>query len=202
MFAIEKMCKVFKVSKSGYYHWFNRKPSTRHVDEQQALKLIKEIHQASKSRYGSPKITFELKKKGVSISRPRVARIMKNANIRSVVHKRFRVCTTDSNHNYPVAKNLLNRNFKPETTGKAWVSDLTYIKTTDGWLYLTVIIDLADRKVVGWSLSQTMKTSDTVIPAWKMAITNRPITTQLIFHSDRGVQANPMSSHRQVCRLL
>jgi transposase InsO family protein len=78
---------------------------------------------------------------------------------------------------YAVAKNLLNRNFTPESTGKAWVSDLTYIKTTDGWLYLTVIIDLADRKVVGWSLSQTMKTSDTVIPAWKMAIKNRPITT-------------------------
>jgi putative transposase len=188
MFAIEKMCKVFKVSKSGYYHWLNRKLSTRQVDEQQALKLIKEIHQASKSRYGSPKITYELKKKGVSISRPRVARIMRKARIRSIVHKRFRICTTDSNHTYPVAKNLLNRDFTPQNIGKAWVSDLTYIKTTNGWLYLTVIVDLADRKVVGWSLSQTMKTSDTVIPAWKMAIKNRPITTQMIFHSDRGVQ--------------
>jgi transposase InsO family protein len=182
------MCKVFKVSKSGYYHWLNRKPSIRQVDEQQALKLIKEIHQASKSRYGSPKITYELKKKGVSISRPKVARIMKNANIRSIFHKRFRICTTDSNHNYPVAKNLLNRDFTPKYTGKAWVSDLTYIKTTNGWLYLTVIVDLADRKVIGWALSQTMKASDTVIPARKMAIKNRPITTQLIFHSDRGVQ--------------
>jgi putative transposase len=188
IFAVEKMCKVFKVSKSGYYHWLNRKPSARQVDEQQALKLIKEIHQASKSRYGSPKITYELKKKGVSISRPRVARIMRKASIRSIVHKRFRICTTDSNHNYPIAKNLLNRNFTQENIGKAWVSDLTYIKTTDGWLYLTVIIDLADRKVLGWSLSQTMKTSETVIPAWKMAITNRPITTNLIFHSDRGIQ--------------
>jgi transposase InsO family protein len=188
IFAIEKMCKVFKVSKSGYYHWLNRKPSTRQVDEQQALKLIKEIHQASKSRYGSPKITYELKKRGVSISRPRVARIMRKASIRSIVHKQFRICTTDSNHNYPVADNLLNRNFTPENIGKAWVSDLTYIKTTNGWLYLTVIVDLADRKVIGWALSQTMKASETVIPAWRMAIKNRPITTQLIFHSDRGVQ--------------
>ena len=81
-------------------------------------------------------------------------------------------------------------------------SGSTYIKTIEGWLYLTVIVDLADRKVIGWALSQTMKASDTVIPAWKMAIKNRPITTQLIFHSDRGVQANPMSSHRQLCRLL
>jgi transposase InsO family protein len=115
-------------------------------------------------------------------------RSMRKANIRSIIHRRFRVCTTDSNHNYPVAKNLLNRNFTPKNIGKAWVSDLTYIRTTQGWLYLTVIIDLADRKVVGWSLSTTMKTSYTVIPAWKMAITNRPITTNLIFHSDRGVQ--------------
>jgi transposase InsO family protein len=166
----------------------NRKPSARRVDAQQALTLIKEIHQTSKGRYGSPKITYELRKKGIFISRPRVARIMKNANIRSIVHKRFRVCTTDSKHNYPVAENLLNRNFTPEKTGKAWVSDLTYIRTALGWLYLTVIIDLADRKVVGWSLSQTLNTSQTVIPAWKMAITNRPITTNLIFHSDRGVQ--------------
>jgi putative transposase len=138
--------------------------------------------------HGSPKITYELNKKGVSISRQRVARIMRKASIRSIVHKRFRICTTDSNHNYPVAKNLLNRNFTPENIGKAWVSDLTYIKTMDGWLYLTVIVDLADRKVIGWALSQTMKASETVIPAWKMAIKNRPITTQLIFHSDRGVQ--------------
>jgi transposase InsO family protein len=187
------MCKVFKVSKSGFYHWLNRKPSTRQLDEQQALKLIKEIHQASKSRYGSPKITYELntyelKRKGISMSRPRVARIMRKARIRSIVDKRFRICTTDSNHNYPVAKNLLNRNFTPENIGKAWVSDLTYIKTTNGWLYLTVIMDLADRKVVGWALSQTRKTCDTILPAWRMAIKNRPITTNLIFYSDRGVQ--------------
>lgn len=151
LFAIEKMCKVFKVSKSGYYHWLNRKPSARQVDEQHALELIKEVYKTSKSRYGSPKITYELKKKGLQISRPRVARIMKKANIRSIVHKRFRVCTTDSNHTYAVAENLLNRNFTPENIGKAWVSDLTYIRTTQGWLYLTVIVDLADRKVIGWS---------------------------------------------------
>ena len=99
--------------------------------------------------HGSPKITHELKKKGLSISRPRVAKIMRKANIRSIVYKRFKICTTDSKHNYPVAENLLNRNFAPQTTGKAWVSDLTYIKTTEGWLYLTVIVDLADRKVIG-----------------------------------------------------
>jgi transposase InsO family protein len=102
---------------------------------------------------------------------------------------------------YAVAENLLNRNFTPESTGKVWVSDLTYIRTTQGWLYLTVIVDLANRKVVG-ALSPTMKTSHTVIAAWKMAITNRLITTDLTFHSERGVQANPISSHHQVCMLV
>lgn len=150
--------------------------------------LIKEIYKKSKGRYGSPKITIELQKSGIQISRPRVARIMKSHRIKSVVHKRFKVQTTDSNHNYSIAENLLNRNFTPERTGVAWVSDITYIKTLEGWLYLTTVVDLGDRKVIGWALSQTMKTSDTVVPAWKMAIKNRPVTSELIFHSDRGVQ--------------
>ena len=158
-----------------------------------ALKLIKQIHKESKCRYGSPKITVELCKRGVQISRPRVARIMRKAGIKSIVHRRFRIQTTDSNHNYPIAKNLLDRNrpptrFTPIRIGKAWVSDITYIKTLEGWMYLTTIVDLGDRKVIGWAMSQTMKASDTVIPAWKMALKNRIITSELIFHSDRGVQ--------------
>jgi putative transposase len=188
MFAVEKMCRAFRVSRSGYYNWLNRKPSARRVGNQNILQLIREIHRESKGRYGSPKITGELQKRGIRISRQRVARLMKAAGIKSIVHRKFRMKTTDSNHSYPIAKNLLDRNFAPGTVAKAWVSDITYIKTTQGWLYLTVIIDLADRKVVGWSLSQTMKTCDTVIPAWKMAIKNRPIGAELIFHSDQGVQ--------------
>jgi putative transposase len=188
MFAIEKMCRVFKISRSGFYHWLTRKPSARRINNQEALRLIKELHQKSKGRYGSPKITIELRNRGVRISRPRVARIMKAHGIRSIVHKRFRVQTTDSNHNYPIAKNLLDRDFTPEKTGKAWVSDITYIRTLEGWLYLTTVVDLGDRKVIGWALSQTLRSCDTVIPAWKMAVRNRPITSNLIFHSDRGVQ--------------
>lgn len=176
------------MSRSGYYAWLRRKPSARRVETQEVLKLIREIHKESKGRYGSPEITRELHKTGIQISRPRVARLMKVAGIRSIVHRKFRVRTTDSNHNYPIAKNLLDRNFAPGAVAKAWVSDITYIKTTQGWLYLTVIVNLADRKVVGWSLSETMKTAHTVIPAWKMAVKNRPITADLIFHSDRGVQ--------------
>ena len=146
VFAVGKMCKAFKVSRSGYYHWLNRaadrrEPSARQIDNQEVLRLIREIHQQSKGRYGSPKITLELQKRGIQISRLRVARLMKVAGIRSVVHRKFRMRTTDSNHNYPIAKNLLDRKFAPGATAKAWVSDITYIRTTQGWLYLTVVVD-------------------------------------------------------------
>ena len=194
-FAVEKMCKAFKVSRSGYYDWLHRKPSVRRIQTQEVLRLIREIHKESKGRYGSPKITRELHKRGLQVSRPRVAKLMKKAGIRSIVHKKFRVKTTDSNHHYPIAKNLLDRNFSPGQLAKAWVSDLTYIKTRQGWLYLTVIMDLADRKVIGWSLSQTMKASDTVVPAWKMAVKNRPITAELI-------RAASASIRTEVCSML
>ncbi|MEO0332810.1 MAG: IS3 family transposase, partial [Bacteroidota bacterium] len=140
LFAVERMCKTFKVSRSGYYQWLNRKPSAREIDNQDILQLIREIYKESKGRYSSPKITHELRKRGIHISRPRVARIMKRANIRSIVHKKYRVNTTDSNHSYPIAKHLLGRHFMPNNIGEAWVSDITYVKTIQGWLYLTVIL--------------------------------------------------------------
>ncbi len=187
-FAIEKMCKVFKVSRSGYYNWLNRKSSPRALENQSAKEMIKAIYNGSKGRYGSPKITEELKVRGIKLSRPRVARLMRSEGIRSIVHRKFRVVTTDSNHDYKVSDNLVNRNFKVFEPGKVWVSDITYIRTDQGWLYLTIIMDLFDRKIIGWSLSKTLKAKDTVINAWKMALINRPIKNRLIFHSDRGVQ--------------
>jgi transposase InsO family protein len=116
-----------------------------------------------------------------------VARIMKKANIRSKIARKY-VVTTDSKHKYPVVGNYLDRNFHPAELAKVWVSDITYIRTQQGWLYLTVILDLGDRKVIGWSLSQGLTARQTSISAWRMAIKNRPVTRNLIFHSDRGVQ--------------
>ncbi len=112
---------------------------------------------------------------------------MRKAKLRSIVKKKFKV-TTDSSHKFPVPENILDRDFKPGILGAVWVSDITYIRTKQGWLYLTTVIDLGDRKIIGWALSLTMKTIDTVIPAFKMARKRRPITQELIFHSDRGVQ--------------
>jgi putative transposase len=151
--------------------------------EQEILKAF----QNSKNTYGSPRITQVLNQKQIKVSRPRVARIMKKVHLRSIVKKKFRV-TTDSSHKFSIPENKLDRNFKPGTLGAVWVSDITYIRTKQGWLYLTTVIDLGDRKVIGWALSTTMKAADTVIPAFKMAQRNRPITQQLIFHSDRGIQ--------------
>ena len=123
----------------------------------------------------------------MAVSRPRVARLMKQAQLKARMKKSFKA-TTDSKHDYAVSENLLNRQFCATATGQVWVSDITYIRTVAGWLYLTVVLDLADRKVVGWALSQTMKANDTTVAALKMAIGNRPITKPLLFHSDRGVQ--------------
>jgi transposase InsO family protein len=113
--------------------------------------------------------------------------MMKKMGLKSIVKKKY-VVTTDSKHNFPASENLLNRQFSASRPGEVWVSDITYIKVARGWMYLTVILDLYDRKVVGWAMSESLKAVHTVIPAWKMAIKNRPITKKLILHSDRGVQ--------------
>lgn len=163
----------------------------------------------SKKTYGSPRIQKELSKNGIKVSRVHVASLMREENIRSVIKRRFKV-TTDSSHKYPVVENKLNRDFNPEKLNSVWVSDITYIRTGEGWLYLTSVIDLFDRKAIGWSLSHTMKTRDTVIAAFRMAIRHQKIPKdhQLIFHSDRGIQyagdefVNEIGKFRQMQRSM
>lgn len=187
MFPVEKMCKVLRLSRSSYYSWINRKLSTREQENKVLEKMISEIHLKSRGTYGSPRISRELQELGFLASKPRVARLMKSNGIQSKIRKKWKV-TTNSNHKYPVVPNKLNREFTTKNPSEAWVSDITYIATKEGWLYLTVILDLWDRKIIGWALSKTMYAKDTVIPAWKMANDNRKINTPLIFHSDRGIQ--------------
>jgi putative transposase len=187
IFPIEKMCKVFNLHRTSYYSWLKRKPSSRDLYNRDLSEEIRGIYRESKNTYGSPRITIALHNSGIIISRRRVARLMREMKLRSIFRKKF-VVSTDSKHNYPVAENKLNRDFTVDGQGIVWVSDITYIRTSQGWLYLTVILDLADRKVVGWSLSSFLKASDTTVAAWKMAVKNRPVTQELIFHSDRGVQ--------------
>lgn len=186
-FPVEKMCKIFKVSRSSFYDWCHYNRSSRDKENRALLFEIQRIHEESKASYGSPRITDELRARGFDVSRPRVARLMKQKGIRAVHAKKF-VVTTDSKHSYPVVENKLARDFSAEQAGKKWVSDITYIKTPGGWLYLTVILDLFDRKVIGWSQSSDMTAQNTIMTAWRMAVGNRPPSEHLIFHSDRGVQ--------------
>jgi transposase InsO family protein len=186
MFSVLEMCRVLEVSRSGYYRWLKRKPSQRAIDNKRLDAEIREIYDSSKGRYGSPKITEELQDRGRRVSKNRVARRMRDAGLRSKVRRKYRV-TTDSKHHFPVAPNLLERNFTAETPDKVWVSDITYLATRSGWLYLTVIIDLFSRMVVGWALSSSLS-HEMVVTALKRAIKRRRPGDGLIFHSDRGVQ--------------
>jgi len=193
--------------KSSYYKWLKNGPSTRWQENEKLLVEIMDIFEDSEGTYGSPRMTKELKARGWNVGKNRVAKMMRAADIRARKPKRF-VVTTDSKHNYPVVPNVLDRKFRATRPGQIWVSDLTYVRTKNGWLYLTVIIDLYDRKVIGWSMSTGLSAEETVIPAWLMARWNRPITQELIFHSDRGIQyackefANILNANKLITRSM
>ena len=182
------MCRVLGVSTSGYYYWLKHPVGIRAGKQQHLLGMIKQIYHQSRCSYGSPRMTTELREQGIAVSRQRVARLMQKAGLRSIVSKKYRVLTTDSSHAYPVAANHLNRDFNASRPGCKWVSDLTYIRTGEGWLYLTAILDLYDRKVIGWALSHTLEAEASSVAAWQMALRNRPLSGPLLFHSDRGVK--------------
>ena len=181
------MCEVLNVSSSCFYRWLVSPESPREQRSKALVDKIQKAHQDSKYIYGSPRITAELHKKGEKVSRSYVARLMKKHGIRSKIKKKYRV-TTDSSHSYGIADNLLQRDFSADSLSQKWVGDITYIHTNKGWLYLTTVIDLADRKVIGWSLSTDMTAKNTSVEAIKMAIRNRGSKDGLIFHSDRGIQ--------------
>jgi putative transposase len=147
------MCEVLEVSCSGYYAWCNRSPSLRSQENQKLSKQIEEIHQASRQTYGSPRIQLALKDRGIPIGRQRVIRLMNELGINAQLKRQY-VTTTDSNHNLPIAENVLNRNFTTTEPDKVWLADITYIPTEQGWLYLAVMIDLFSRRVIGWSLAK------------------------------------------------
>ncbi len=189
IFPIRKMCQVFHVNPSCYYKWIKRKQTKRSLRKTLIISEIQKIHNASHCTYGSPRITKELASMGIMVCRSFVAKIMLQHHLRAVSKLKFKK-TTISSPKYPIADNILNQNFKVERQNEVWVSDITYIATTEGWLYLTIVLDLFDRKIIGWSLGKSMKARYTSISAFKMAQLNRPLkgTQGLLFHSDRGVQ--------------
>ncbi|SHE58132.1 Transposase InsO and inactivated derivatives [Fodinibius roseus] len=186
-FSIVKMSQTLGVSHSGYYRWRGRGPSKRALENKEFTQQIRRIWEASAKTYGSPRIHHQLLADGETLSRPRVARLMKKAGIASQIRPKW-AATTDSGHALPVAPNLLERNFEAEQLAKAWVSDITYLPSSGGWLYLTTIMDLAYRQIIGWSLAESMATEATTVPAWNQACSRRRPAEGLLFHSDRGIQ--------------
>lgn len=145
------MCKVLGVSSSGYYDWCGRDPSKREKRKIEIMILIEQIHQNSKERYGAPRAYHALIAQGIKITQSTVSRWMKEAGLRAKMKRKFRVNTTDSNHKLPIAENILDRNFAPKGPGEVLSSDITYIPTEEGWLYLALTLDLGTRKAAGWS---------------------------------------------------
>jgi len=185
-YSVTKMAKVLGVSRSGFYAFEGRKPGRHEQEDDELAELIKQVFKDHCSRYGSPRVWEELKSRGLRISRKRVERLMREQKLWARRRRNY-VKTTDSSHGLAVAGNILNRDFRALRPGEKWVSDITYLRTILGWLYLTVVIDLWDRKVIGWSVGKKL-TAEYVCGALEMAVKNRPPREGLIFHSDRGVQ--------------
>lgn len=187
-FCIEVMSRCYQVSRSGYYSWLRRKPSKRKLENMILLEKIKEVHDESDGIYGCPKVVYRLIEKGIIVSKNRVERIMRENNIKSIVISKFRPPnTTNSNHSEPISPNLLNQNFKVSQPNKVWVSDITYIPYSKGFLYLCQIKDLCTKKIVGWSVDIHMRT-ELILHALNNAVQLQRPGNGLIFHSDRGSQ--------------
>ena len=181
------MCRCLSVSRSGFYAWLTRKPSALATENAALTEEIKEVFETSRRKYGSPRVYDELVDRGHEINIKRVARIMREEGLVGRQKRKF-VKTTDSDHDNPIADNLLQREFEVDKPDVVWVGDITYIRTRQGWLYLAIIIDLFSRKVVGWSMANHMRT-ELALDALQAALGSRtPDTDGLIFHSDRGSQ--------------
>ena len=188
-YPILALCANLEVSPSGYYDWQSRRatPGPRAVEDQTLTKQIAHIHTQSRQTYGSPRIVDELRKQGRSHGRNRIARLMREKGICGRQKGRYRVQTTNSNPDQPIAPNRLAQVPKATAPNQLWGADITYIETQEGWLYLAAILDLYSRKIVGWAMSERIDTT-LVLNALAMALLHRKPPANLLFHSDRGVQ--------------
>lgn len=185
-FPVAAMCRALKVSRSGYYAWKLRPDSARVGEDRRLAVIIGTIQRLVKQVYGTPRMHRELKARNETVGRHRVARLMKQNGLQARIRRKYRV-TTQSNHSRPVAPDRLQRNFAPKGPNQAWVADITYIATRQGWLYLAVLLDLFSRRVVGWSLRERLS-RQLVMEALEMGLARRQPRGVLIHHSDRGSQ--------------
>jgi transposase InsO family protein len=200
------MCEVLGVSRAGYYAWVARPPSRREARHAELLVKVRESHVGSDELYGSPRVTRDLRAAGTLVTEKTVAKLMRLNDIRSVVARKFRVMTTDSDHPNPVADNVLDRDFTADLPNKKWCADITYIPTDEGVLYLAGVIDLCSRRIVGWSMAEHMRAS-LCTGALEMAVLHRRPGEGLVCHSDRGVQyacdeyRERLDGHGMVCSM-
>jgi len=183
---VDLMCRVLEVSTTGYYDWGKRSPGVCAASNQALDEHIRHVFHQHKGRYGSPRVVDELNDNGITCSENRVARRMQALGLQAVQTKKYKV-TTDSEHDKPVAPNLLQQDFTAEGPNRKWVSDITYIWTRAGWLYLAVVMDLYSRSIIGWSINKRM-TQQLVSDALTMALFRRGFPKDVIVHSDRGSQ--------------
>jgi putative transposase len=188
-YRVSAMCRALKVSKSGFYGWRDRAPSARARADAALSEKIVRIHRDSRETYGAPRVHFELRILGVRCGRKRVARLMRQAGLFGCGGRKRKARTTTRSQaeRTPPAPDLVKRNFTPEAPDRLWVSDITYVRTWEGWLYLSFVLDTYSRRVVGWSMSNNLRT-ELVLDAVNMAIYTRRPSPGLIHHSDRGSQ--------------
>jgi transposase InsO family protein len=181
------MCRMLGVSRSGYYAWGRREPDRQAQTDVQLLAEVRRIFTASRQTYGSPRITAALRQAGQVCNHKRVERLMRTAGLAGRARKRFRVQTTDSKHGLPIAPNRLSLAPVCTAPDQVWLTDITYVPTQEGWLFLTCLLDLYSRKIVGWAMGESLATTLPLL-ALRMALTRRQPTRGLLHHSDRGVQ--------------
>ncbi len=184
--SVDVLCELMEVSRSGYYAWLNRPASKREQDHQRLAPKVRAIFTENRKAYGYRRITDELHEQQESCGKHQVAALMRKLNLKPARKRRFKV-TTDSRHHKPVYPNVLNRQFTPPQPNHSWSSDITYIETKQGWMYMAVVLDLFSRSVVGWAMDKRMP-DELVMNALRMALQHRKISAGLLLHSDRGSQ--------------
>lgn len=204
--GVDALCRIVGVTRGGYWSWVRRRPSARDQADVVLLADIRRIHKEKRGVYGSPRIHDQLQREGVKCGRKRVERLMRENDIKAKQGKSFKPATTDSDHALPVAPNLLDRQFTRSQPNEAWVTDITYIPTEEGWLFLAAIMDLFSRRIVGWAMGDRI---DRHLPlrALRMAVQQRRPPRGLLHHSDRGSQyasadyRRELAEHGMVCSM-
>ncbi len=196
--SVKTLCRVLGVSRSGFHAWLRRPPSARAVADSSLLERIGELHVASRRTYGSPRIYRDLRAEGIPVGRKRIERLMRQAGLAGAV-KRRRGRTTIRVPGVRVANDLVKRDFRPPAPNQLWVSDITYLRTWEGWLYLAVVVDCYSRRVIGWALEDHLR-AELVVDALEQALQRRRPTSRLVHHSDQGSQYVSLAFGRR-CRL-